>query len=151
MGTTHYKSTLSRAQSRRGAILPLLAFLFPLVVIMLGFSIDLALMQNSRAELRAAADAAARAGAIELARSADPDLTRGAAVQMASLNTVMGQQLSLRDEDVEIGNSQENGAGELDVRQGRAPVEFRAGAGQPYLRIDGRSYQVVFQIILRRN
>jgi uncharacterized protein YegL len=97
---------LSRAaKSRRGAILPLVAFLLPVLVILLGFSVDLAFMQTTRIELRSATDAAARAGAIELAESEDATSTRNVAIAMAAQNKVAGQSLTLQNEDIEIGRS----------------------------------------------
>jgi Ca-activated chloride channel family protein len=111
MNTYNSYSMIRPARTRRGAILPLIAFLLPVIIIMLGFSVDLALMQSARVELRAATDAAARAGAIELAQTEDATLTREAAIRMASLNTVVGTNLVLRDADVELGRSERDGNG----------------------------------------
>ena len=90
---------------RRGAMLPLIAFIMPFLLIFLGFAVDLAYMQNSRMELRAATDAAARAGATELARTEDVTLARNKAKQVARRNLVAGAPLRLRNSEVEIGRA----------------------------------------------
>ena len=103
---------LSRiVDERKGAILPLVAFLLPVMIIFLGFSIDLAFMQRARIELRSATDAAARAAAIELSKSGDLDQARTAAKTMASLNQVAGKPLVIADSDVEFGRSERDASG----------------------------------------
>ena len=47
--------------SRRGAILPLFAILFPVILVLCGFAINMAQLQLSTTELKAATDAAAHA------------------------------------------------------------------------------------------
>ena len=96
---------------RRGAMLALIALLLPVLLIFLGFSVDLAYMQMSRMELRAATDVAARAGATELARTDDLDAARAAAIASAVQNVVAGNTLSLRDQDVVIGRAEPNAEG----------------------------------------
>ena len=54
-------------------MLPLIAILLPVLLIFLGFAVDLAYMQTTRMELQAAADAAARAGATRLSQTDDVD------------------------------------------------------------------------------
>jgi Ca-activated chloride channel family protein len=105
---------LNRRQivARRGAMLPLIAILLPVLIVMLGFSVDLAFMQNTRAELRAATDVAARAGAIELAKTENAADARAAAVAMAERNNVAGQPLKLKTSDILVGRSERNGQGQ---------------------------------------
>ena len=98
------RSQLSRT-GRRGAMLPLIAFLLPVLLIFLGFAVDLAYMQNARMELRAATDAAARAGATELSRTEDINKARLKALNVAEANLVAGAPLKLAASDVEIGRS----------------------------------------------
>ncbi|WP_442483129.1 VWA domain-containing protein [Aeoliella sp. SH292] len=92
---------------RRGAILILVAFVLPVLVIMMAFAIDVAWMQLAKTELRTATDAAARAGAKVLSVSQDQDAARAAAVDAASRNVVAGEGLALGVEDVQFGRSEQ--------------------------------------------
>lgn len=92
-------------------MLPLIAFLLPVLLIFLGFAVDLAYMQNARMELRAATDAAARAGATELSRTENINKARLKALNVAEANMVAGAPLKLAASDVEIGRSLPNARG----------------------------------------
>lgn len=96
---------------RRGAILPLVAVLLPIFILLLGFSVDLAFMQATRAELRTATDVAARAGAIALAESENKRDAKDAAIAMARLNTVANKPLRIRRRDVQVGRSERDANG----------------------------------------
>lgn len=106
---------------RRGAILPLVALLLPVLIVMLGFSVDLAFMQATRSELRTATDTAARAGAITLAETENQQDARKAAMAMAQQNRVANKPLILRESDVQIGRSERNAAGKWVFVNGGTP------------------------------
>ncbi len=106
---------------RRGAMLPLIAFLLPVLVIFLGFSVDLAYMQCVRMEMRVATDAAARAGASELAQSGDVGKARTAAKNMARDNVVANAPLKIRNADVDFGRSEPDAAGKWTFTKGQRP------------------------------
>lgn len=93
-------------------MLPLIAILLPVLLIFLGFAVDLAYMQTTRMELQAAADSAARAGATRLSQN-DDDVAdaRNFAIQIGRQNTVAGSALNLRTSEVEVGRSARNGSG----------------------------------------
>lgn len=111
-----------RANARRqGAILPLVAIIMPVMLILMGFSVDLAYMQNSRMELRAATDAAARAAATKLSQTDDTLAARNQAKLVAGQNFVAGQNLQLSDSDILIGRSEPNGAGRWQFTAGATP------------------------------
>lgn len=96
---------------RHGVILPLFVFLLPVVLLFLGFTVDVAYVQKSRAELRAVSDIAARAAATKLAETGDEARARLEAVRVASANKVAGKPLQLRSGDIEIGRSTRNNLG----------------------------------------
>jgi Ca-activated chloride channel family protein len=96
---------------RRGAMLPLVAIVLPVLLIFLGFAVDLAYMQTTRMELQAAADSAARAGATRLSQTDDANDARAFAVRVAAANTVAGAPLNLRNSEVEVGRTTRNAAG----------------------------------------
>jgi Mg-chelatase subunit ChlD len=112
-------------------MLVLIAFCLPLCIIMAAFAIDVAWMQLARCELRAATDAAARAGAKELSLSQSVDVARDRAKEVAGRNQVAGDALLLADEDIEFGSSS----------QANASSRFRFTPGTPQpnaVRVHGR-------------
>jgi len=117
-------------QSRRGAIIVLVAILMVVFVAMAAFSVDVAHMHLVRTELRAATDAAARAGAEALSRLQDSDAAVNAAIAAGQRNTTAGTPLVLTQEDVILGSSSQQADGSW---------AFTAGA-QPYtaIRVNGR-------------
>ncbi len=99
----------------------MVAVLLPILILMLGFSVDLAFMQATRAELRTATDVAARAAAITLAETENKRDAKDAAVAMARLNKVANKPLRLRRRDILIGRSERNGAGQWVFVEGDKP------------------------------
>ncbi len=111
----------SKTQTRRGAILPLVVITLPVMLILLGFSVDLAYMQNSRMELRAATDAAARAAATKLSQTDDVTQARAFAQLVARSNSVAGKGLELQDADIVFGRSEPSKSGRWVFNQGGNP------------------------------
>ena len=109
------------AEHRRGVMLPLVALLLPVVLILMGFSVDLAHMQNTRMELRAATDAAARAGATALSQTDSMSEARTRAKQIARKNYVSGERLRLRNSDITIGHSEPDSTGRWVFTAGGTP------------------------------
>jgi len=93
------------ASHRRGATLVFMALLLPVVVILSAFAINLAYMKLNRAELYAAADAAARAGGRDFALNGDVASSKAAARAIAAKNFVAGSPLQLADADFVFGES----------------------------------------------
>lgn len=102
-------------------MLVLVALLLPIVLLFLGFAVDLAYMQITRMELRAAADAAARAGATRLSQTDSDAQARSRAQLIARRNTVAGEPLVLEDSDVEIGQSVQDASGKWVFTAGATP------------------------------
>ena len=103
-------------------MLPLIAVLLPVLIVFLGFSVDLAYMQNTRLELRAVTDAAARAGATKLSRTDSEASARAEALRVAAANKVAGKSLLLADSDVEIGRSVRDKNGRWSFQKGGSPA-----------------------------
>lgn len=107
---------------RRGAMLPLIAVLLPMLLVFLGFAVDLAYMQTTRLELQAVADSAARAGATRLSQTDDVAASRALAVSIAGQNTVAGSALQLRDSEIEVGRTIRNASGKWVFTNGATPA-----------------------------
>jgi len=98
-------------RTRRGAVLVLMTFLFP-VVLAIGFlSVNVAYMLLLRTELRVATDAAARAAGATYSATNNEAAAIDAAQEIALLNKVGGQGLVLADADVQFGRSEQATAG----------------------------------------
>src|SRR6185436_3612785 len=109
----------NREDSRRGAMLVLIAVCLPLCIIMAAFAVDVAWMQLVRTELRTATDAAARAGTKELSLSQTEAAARARAKQVALRNRVAGDPLRLSDTEIQVGRaSQPNSASKFKFTQG---------------------------------
>jgi hypothetical protein len=101
-------------------MLVMVAVLMVVVMAMVAFTVDVAYMQLVRTEIRVANDAAAKAGALELAKTnGDANKARAAAVAMAARNKVAGVPMVLQNSDIEVGHStrQNNGTWQFVVNQ----------------------------------
>ncbi len=113
MNTQQYLKTRSRHMRRRpasrGAIVPLFAFLLPVLIVLCGFAVNIAYMQLTRTELRISTDAAARAAGRTFSEEQDVDLALANARSTAAMNLVGGAplQIDINDNtgDVEFGVS----------------------------------------------
>lgn len=114
--------TREKPNSRRGAMLPLIAVALPVVVILLGFAVDLAFMQLTRLELQAVTDAAARAGASALAETDSRADARLAVIRIASSNSVAGSSLNIINTEIEFGHSELQPGGRYAFRLDQEPV-----------------------------
>lgn len=100
----------------------LVAVMMIILLFMTAFSIDVAFMQLTRTELRAATDAAARAAAGTLARQQATGPARAEAKRIARLNLVAGEPLLLANGDVVFGNSQFTNSGVQAFVPGGDPI-----------------------------
>lgn len=104
----HDSNVLRYKPKRQGAILVLVVILFPVLLLVLGYSIDLAYTQLARAELRLAVDAAARAAAQEFSRTESKASAVTRAQMVTELNPVGGNPLTIQAGDISFGRSARN-------------------------------------------
>ena len=88
---------------RRGAMLPLIAMLLPVMLILASFVVNVAYMELTRTELRIASDAATRAAGHAFMSTGDQAAARDAAREGARRNPVAGRQTQLANNDVVFG------------------------------------------------
>jgi Mg-chelatase subunit ChlD len=100
-----HKTNRSVSFRRRGAMLVLVAVTLVIFIVAMVFSIDVAYMQLVRSQLRAAADAAAKAGAQTLSMLQNDQAAVQKAIDVAAQNDVAGEPLKLAAGDIEIGKS----------------------------------------------
>lgn len=112
---------LDNCRRRRGAIAILACVLLVILLMAAAVSIDLAYMQLTRSQLRAATDAAARAGGEALSRTDDITLARNAAKNAALQNLVGGKALALDDKQIVFGNAAPDRNGRFAFTPGATP------------------------------
>ena len=121
------KSSRRISMTRRGGMVVLIALLLPVILMLVGFSVDLANMQRVRTELRAATDLASKAAAHALSVADNGDVNFGmqSAVDsgkaVALANSVGGEPLVLEDSDFTFGRSVEQGNGRWAFTPGVTP------------------------------
>jgi len=108
---------------RLGAVVVLFAILLPVLVLILGFTVDYAYMQRSRNEIRVVSDLAVKAAADTLARTGgDEDAARDAARFVAANNAVAGKNMTLEDDDIIFGRSYRRTDGSYSYVAGDTPA-----------------------------
>lgn len=104
-GSSRQPLSGSVTSERSGAAHALIAVMLLAFATTVAFSIDFAYMQLVRSELRAATDAAAKAGAEALMRTRNTSAAYDAATVTASLNKVAGRSLTITRNDVVLGQA----------------------------------------------
>ncbi|MEM7455688.1 MAG: vWA domain-containing protein [Planctomycetota bacterium] len=104
-------------RKRNGLLVVLFALLLPVLIVVLGFSIDYANMQRVRNEARAVADIAAKVAADTLAVTDDIEAARLAAIDIAAQNTIAGESVVLESGNIQFGRAvkQEDGSYSFDL------------------------------------
>jgi hypothetical protein len=115
---------------RRGAMLYLILLFLITFLAMTALSVDVAYMHLTRTQLRAATDAAARAGAEALSRDQSTSAARSAAKQLAEANLVAGEPLKLADSDIVFGHSSRQSDGTWRFIDGGTPTNSLQVLGQ---------------------
>jgi len=121
--SSYRNTTRKRLQQRRGGVLILIALFLVIMVAMAAFSIDLAYIQLTKTQLRAAADSAAKAGAATLRNSQDPSQAINTAINIAAKNTVNGKGFALSPSDIELGQSVSKKDGTWEFVVGKQPYQ----------------------------
>ena len=99
------KSQTTDIRNRRGATVVLVAIIIPVMLILSAIAINLAYLDLCRTELYTASDAATRATGREFTVTVSQAQAIARGKQVALLNTVAGEGLSLRDSDFTFGGS----------------------------------------------
>lgn len=102
---------ISSTKSRRAAILTLFVVLLPVMLIMLGFSVDMSYMQLVQTEMRLASDNVARVAADNLSRFEDETRAIEAAIEVADEFTVAGKPLRLSASNFDFGRATRDDSG----------------------------------------
>jgi len=111
-----------KIRQRDGSVLILFLLILPVLILVVGFSIDFAHVQRVRTELRRSTDLAAKAAAQTLSETESEDDARATAQSIAAQNFVGGQPLSLPDGAIDFGNAYRGGDGSWVYSSGAVPI-----------------------------
>lgn len=107
--------------SRRGAVIPLVAVFLVVLFALAAISIDLAYLQLVRTQLRATTDLAAKAAASALLQGQTDAQAQAAAIAVAAQNKVAGHALVLTAADFSFGQPQQQADGSWAFVAGLTP------------------------------
>lgn len=116
------RQTNQPANSRRGAMVVLLATMLVIFFVAVAFSVDIAYMHMVRGELRAATDAATKAASEALSRTQDVNQAIARGQEIARENLVAGRGLELDRTDFKFGNSKQLANDRFDFRENTRPI-----------------------------
>ena len=109
-------------QRRKGATIVLVAIFVPILLMIVGFSVDYAYMQLARAELQSATDLAAKAASTELADTGSIAAAIAKGKAIAAENLVAGSPLTLENEDFVFGNTVRSSTGKWSFTSNGSPT-----------------------------
>ena len=114
----------------------MVAVLLPILVLLVGFAVNVAYMEMVRTQLRISCDAAAKAGLVSLGATQQTTTAQTAARTLATANPIAGQTLTLANSNIEFGNAVKNGSGVYVFTSGVSPLNSSRVTGTmnvPYL------------------
>jgi Mg-chelatase subunit ChlD len=114
----------------------MVAVLLPIVVLLVGFAVNIAYMEMVRTQLRISCDSAAKAGLISLGATQQTTTARNFARTVSASNLVGGQTLQLSNSNIEFGNATKNASGTYVFTSGGTPTNSSRVTGTmnvPYL------------------
>jgi len=114
----------------------MVAVLLPIVVLLVGFAVNVAYMEMVRTQLRITCDSAAKAGLISMGATQNATTAQNFARTVSANNLVGGKTLTLSNSNIEFGNAAKNGSGTYDFTSGGSPINASRVTGTtavPYL------------------
>lgn len=106
------RSSRRNPSTRRGAMMPVVAMVIPIIMIFVGYSINIAYMELAQTELRLTCDSAAKAALINYGATNSSSTAIAFGQSISSNNKVMGQSVTIPSSKFIFGNStkQSNGS-----------------------------------------
>ncbi len=110
--------TRKPTNNRDGALLPMLAVVIIILFVAATMGVDIARMHLTRAELRTATDASARAAVEAMGRTQNKQAGIDAAINIANRNNVAGLPLTVTEDDIDVGTAAEDENGKFSFLSG---------------------------------
>ena len=107
---------------RKGAMMPVVAFMLPVIMIFIGYSVNLAYMELAKTELRLSCDSAAKAALINFGSTQQQSNAISFGQSVALNNTVVGQSVTIPSANFKFGNASKQGTGSYTFTVGGTPT-----------------------------
>ena len=123
-------------KQHRGAMAVVVALMLPLLIVVVGFAVNLAYIELVRTQLRVSCDSAAKAALVRFGASTNATDARTFARSLVAANPVANQTVQLADSNIEFGNAVKNSSGIYIFNPGTSPqnsVRVTGTMTLPYL------------------
>lgn len=100
-----YHRSYRDQQGREGAMMPVVAFLMPIIMIFVGYSVNVAYMEKTRTELRLSCDSAAKAALVNVGATQSKTTATSFGKTVAGYNKVGGQTLTIPSANFVYGSA----------------------------------------------
>ena len=110
------------ALQRKGAMMPAIAFLMPIVMIFIGYSVNIAFMELAQTELRLSCDSAAKAALVNFGATQSQTGAVSFAQSVAANNKICGNTLTIPSGNFRFGNSTKQSNGSYTFSAGSTPI-----------------------------
>ena len=108
--------------ARRGAMMPVVAFMLPLIIIFVGYSVNIAYMEMAQTELRLSCDSASKSALVNLGATQQQSTAISFGQSVSAHNTVGGHILSIPSSNFKFGNATKQGNGSYSFTIGGTPL-----------------------------
>ena len=108
--------------NRKGAMMPVVAFMLPIIMIFVGYSINIAFIELAQTELRLSCDSAAKAALVNFGATQQQSTAITFGKSIASTNTVCGQTLTIPTANFKFGNAAKQSNGSYTFTLGGSPM-----------------------------
>lgn len=117
-----YNRSQRHQQGREGAMMPVVAFLMPIIMIFVGYSVNIAYMEKTRTELRLSCDSAAKAALVNLGATQSQTTATSFGKTVAAYNLVAGQSLTIPNANFSYGSATKQPDGSYLFNSGGSPL-----------------------------
>ncbi len=114
---------------RKGAMIPVLALTLPVIIIIIGYSINIAYMELVQTELRLTCDSAAKAALVNFGATQNQATAISFAQSISANNTVSGKAITIPNSQFNFGNSTKDSSGSYRFTLGKNPINSVQVAG----------------------
>jgi hypothetical protein len=112
----------NKQAKRKGAMLPVVAFLLPVIIVVIGYSINIAYMELARTELRVTCDSAAKSALVNFGSTQNQTTAIAFGQSISAQNTVGGNTLTIPTGNFSFGNAAKNASNVYVFTAGGTPT-----------------------------
>lgn len=112
----------NQKNARHGAMMPVVAFMLPIIMIFVGYSINIAYMELAKTELRLSCDSASKAALVKFGATQNKTTAISFAQTISASNKVGAQPLTIPSANFKFGNSTKQANGSYLFTQNGTPT-----------------------------